>query len=114
MKKLTVCTPVTSTRMLLLVALSGVSLAGRAQNPQVVRGIVTDKTSEKPLPGVSITIPGTDLGAVTDESGRYVLPAVPLGRHAFVFGSAGYHQITIPLVLIASGRQVILEPALEK
>ena len=42
-----------------------------AQSTQVVRGVVTDKTSEKPLAGISVTIPGTGLGATTDESGRY-------------------------------------------
>jgi hypothetical protein len=114
MKKLTILMPVTPTRFWLLVALLCASLAGLAQSSQVVRGVVTDKTSEKPLAGVSVTIPGTNLGAVTDESGRYVLPAVPLGRHAFAFGSAEYHQITIPEVLVTAGHEVILDAALEQ
>jgi hypothetical protein len=114
MKKLTILTPVTPTRFRLLIALLCASLAASAQSTQVVRGVVTDKTSEKPVAGVSVTIPGTNLGAVTDESGRYILPAVPFGRHAFAFGSAGYHQVTIPEVLVAAGHEVILDAALEQ
>src|ERR1700744_4916204 len=113
MKKLTIL-PCHIGLVSLLVALLFASLTGRAQSSQVVRGVVTDKTSEKPLAGVSVTIPGTSLGAITDESGRYVLPAVPLGRHAIAFGSAGYHQITIPEVLVTAGHEVVLDAALEQ
>ncbi len=90
------------------------SLPALAQTSQVVRGIVTDKTSEKPLPGVSVTVPGTGLGTITDEAGRYVLPAGPLGRHQFAFGSAGYHAVTIPEILVTAGREVVLDAALEQ
>ena len=111
MKKLTIL-PLSSLAM--LSALLLLSVAAFAQTTQVIRGIVTDKTSEKPLPGVSITVVGTGLGTTTDESGRYVLPAVPLGRHQFSFGSAGYHNITIPEVLVTAGHEVVLDVALEQ
>jgi hypothetical protein len=92
------------------------AFAGSAQNTQVVRGIVTDKTSEKPLAGVSVIVAGTDpvMGAVTDQQGRYMLPAVPLGRHQFSYGSTGYHSSTIPEVLVSAGKQVILDVALDQ
>jgi len=50
------------------------------QPTQAVRGIITDRVSEKPLAGVTITVAGLSIGAVSDSLGRYVLPAVPLGR----------------------------------
>jgi len=101
-------------RITTLATLLCAALMTLAQSTQVVRGVVTDKTSEKPITGVSVTISGTNLGTITDGSGRYVLPAVPLGRHAIAFGSAGYHQITIPEVLVTAGHEVILDAALEQ
>ena len=85
-----------------------------AQNTQTIRGVVTDKTSEMPLPGVSVTIVGTNLGAVTDSAGRYALNGVPLGRHQLSYGSAGYHGASIPEVLVTAGKEVILDVALEQ
>ena len=92
------------------------AFAGSAQNTQVVRGIVTDKTSEKPLAGVSVIVAETDpvMGTVTDQQGRYTLPAVPLGRHQFSFASTSYHSASIPEVLVTAGKQVILDVALEQ
>ncbi len=92
------------------------TLAGMAQNTQTVRGTVTDKTSEKPLPGVTVTVVGTNptIGSVTDELGRYVLTGVPLGRHQFAYGSTGYHGASIPEVLVTAGKEVILDMALEQ
>ncbi|MHA4807143.1 carboxypeptidase regulatory-like domain-containing protein [Flavitalea flava] len=83
---------------------------------QIVRGIVIDKTSEKPLPGVTVEV--TDifpkLSVLTDGAGRYVLPAVPLGRHQFSIGSAGYQAAFLPEVLVTSGKEVILDVSLEQ
>ena len=96
--------------------LTGLSLTALAQITQTVRGIVTDKTSEKPLPGVTVMVVGTNpvIGAVTDESGRYILPAVPLGRHQFSYGSAGYHSSSVSEVLVTAGKEVTLDIALEQ
>ena len=103
-------------RLTLVLLLTGLSLTVLAQTTQTVRGIVTDKTSEKPLPGVTVIVVGTNpvIGAVTDESGRYVLPEVPLGRHQFSYGSAGYHSASVPEMLVTAGKEVILDIALEQ
>lgn len=83
---------------------------------QVVRGIVTDKTSEKPLAGVTVIVTGLTpvMGTITDASGRYTLPAVPLGRQQFSYGCAGYQPAVIPEVLITAGKEVILDISLEQ
>lgn len=103
-------------RLTLVLLLTGLFLTVLAQTTQTVRGIVTDKTSEKPLPGVTVIVVGTNpvIGAVTDESGRYVLPEVPLGRHQFSYGSAGYHSASVSEMLVTAGKEVILDIALEQ
>ena len=96
--------------LLLLLA----ALLARAQSTQTIRGLVIDKTSEKPIPGVSVQLAGTNLGAMTDSAGRYVLANVPLGRHQISYGSAGYHSASIPEVLVTAGKEVVLDIALEQ
>ena len=83
---------------------------------QTVRGVVTDKTSEKPLAGVSVIVTGVDpsIGAVTDTAGRYTLRGVPLGRQQFYFSGTGYQSGLLPAVLVTAGKEVILDIGLEQ
>ena len=53
-----------------------------------VRGRVTSGNNE-PLPGVSVQLKGTAIGAVTKNDGRYQL-AVPDGKGTLVFSYMGY------------------------
>lgn len=85
-----------------------------AQNTQTVTGTVIDKASERPLSNVSVSIAGTRIGATTDSLGRFVLAAVPLGRHQVSFTYVGYKTITIPEVLVTAGKQVILDVPLDQ
>ena len=102
-------------KLLILIAFFSATLTAFAQSPvQVVRGIIIDRVSEKPLPGVSITISGLSMGVISDSVGRYVFTAVPLGRHQFNYGSAGYHPAIIPSVLVTAGKEVILDVSLEQ
>ena len=92
------------------------ALAQKSESGQTVRGIVTDKTSEKPLAGVTVLVTGLTpaVGTVTDAMGRYVLPAVPLGRQQFAYSYAGYQAAVIPEVLVTAGKEVILDISLEQ
>src|SRR5690606_13514682 len=65
-----------------------------------VTGIVTDANGE-PLPGVTISLPGTTVGTATDLGGRYSL-AVPEGS-TLVFSFIGFESQSIPV----AGRTVI-------
>jgi CarboxypepD_reg-like domain/TonB-dependent Receptor Plug Domain len=83
-------------------------------NAQQVKGTIIDKASERPLANVSVNIPGTGITAITDSSGRYVLRNVPLGRQKISFSSVGYNSVIIPEVLVSSGKEVVVEIALEQ
>jgi len=84
------------------------------QPTQAVRGVITDRVSEKPLAGVTITVAGLSIGAVSDSLGRYVLPAVPLGRQQLNYGSAGYYPASVASVLVTAGKEVVLDVSLEQ
>ncbi|MCB0474088.1 MAG: TonB-dependent receptor [Flavobacteriaceae bacterium] len=56
-----------------------------------VKGKVTDKTTQEPLPGVNVIVKGTTNGAVTDFDGLYSLDKVNTGD-VLVFSFIGYNS----------------------
>ncbi len=73
----------------------------RAQQTGTVQGRVVDATNLTPLSGAQVTIPGTQLGALADENGHYVITDVP----------AGQHQVRVRLIGYELGTKVITVPA---
>jgi hypothetical protein len=58
---------------------------GSEQYVHEVSGVVTDKESSTPIPGVTIVVKGSNVGAVTDERGYYKLYAPAQGTLSFQF-----------------------------
>lgn len=44
-----------------------------------IRGIVLSTVNKKPIPGVQVTIYGSDRAAMTDDKGQFTFTAIPLG-----------------------------------
>lgn len=79
---------------------------------QQVRGTVSDAESGIGLPGVSVAITGTGLGAVTDSLGAYVLTRVPIGKVNIRFSMLGYQERILENVTVNSGKQAELNISL--
>ena len=62
--------------------------AGRA----VITGVVRDAASGSPIPGVTVSIPGTPFQNTSNEQGRYTLRNVPMGTHTIDARRVGYAQ----------------------
>src|SRR5699024_2986894 len=62
------------------------------EDPVVITGTVTD-TNGDPLPGVTVSIPGTGIGTATDMDGRYSL-SVPEGC-TLVFSFIGFESQSV-------------------
>ncbi len=83
------------TRSLLVVALAAVALPAFAQPAQTgtISGEVKDATGAV-LPGVTVTITSQDRGfardTVSDGTGRYVFPAVPIGLYRITASLQGF------------------------
>ncbi len=60
-----------------------------------IAGIIKDKQTGEPLPGVNVLIEGTTLGASTDIDGYYVIVNVPVGVHQMKVSYIGYKEILI-------------------
>ncbi|MEI7736740.1 MAG: TonB-dependent receptor [Ferruginibacter sp.] len=83
-------------------------------NTQNIRGIVTDKLSQTPLTGASIQISSLQKGTTTDSVGKYSITNIPPDRYDILISYSGYKSITIPNVVVTSGKEVILDIAMEE
>jgi hypothetical protein len=83
---------------------------------QVIKGIVTDKESQIPLPGASVSIEGTDpmMGTVTTQDGNFHFDHVPVGRHTIRISFMGYEPYLMREVLVGSGKEVIVNAELKE
>lgn len=99
----------------LLIILSGIQSIVYAQYTQNIKGTVADKESKTPLIGVTIRlIDMPALGASTDEGGTFIIPNVPTGKHIIGLTYTGYTPLTIPEVLVTSGKEVVLKIEMEE
>jgi len=60
-----------------------------------IAGVVKDKSTGEPLPGVNIIVEGTTLGASTDIDGFYVILNVPVGTHNVKASYIGYKEVVM-------------------
>ena len=68
-----------------------------AANSGDVKGSVYDRDTKDVLPGASIVVVGTSLGAASDMDGDYVIHGVPVGSQTLLVSYVGYKSITIKI-----------------
>ena len=74
-----------------------------AQSSGKIAGVVTDKGSGEPLPGVNVVIEGTSFGSATDEDGYYVILSVPVGAIKLTASFIGYATVAMENVRVSAG-----------
>lgn len=81
-----------------------------SQNFQTVRGQVTDKDNDVPLPGASVVLiqNGESTGVGTDEDGKFIFEKIPVGRQTFKVSFIGYKDAWLRDIEIVSGKQTVL------
>lgn len=77
-------------KLLLLLVLIPFSALSQSR----LSGIVTDKTTKQPLPGVNVVIQGSSTGTQTDFDGKFQLPKINVGDKILV-SYLGYKNQTI-------------------
>ncbi|MEZ4793387.1 MAG: TonB-dependent receptor, partial [Gelidibacter sp.] len=83
-----------------LIFLFGIFSMAAAVAQTAVKGSVIDGASDEPIPGVTITIEGTDLTTQTDAKGEFSFTAdVPLGEQVLVVEKIGYVTKRYPIVV---------------
>ncbi len=80
-----------------------------AQNG-VIKGLVVDKQSETPLNGATVELLGSEegIGGITDFDGYYRLENVPLGRQTIRVSYVGFEPVTIPNIVVTSGKDAVV------
>lgn len=83
---------------------------------QTVKGTVLDFQSKYPLIGATVRVVGTVpiKGSVTGLDGTFKIDEVPLGRQVIAVQYVGYKGLSLPNVLVTSGKEVVLTIDLEE
>ena len=55
-------------------------------------GVVTDASTQEPLPGANVAIQEIQKGAATDADGNYRITGIPEGAYSVTISFIGYKQ----------------------
>ena len=86
-------------------------LAGSAGK---IRGIITDKITGNPIPGVSVRLIGTALGSITDDEGKFLIEMVKPGTYILEISSRGYNTVEIDSIVVQPNFTVFQNMELSK
>ena len=70
------------------------------QGSGTVKGKVFDAESKEALPGATVLIRGTSIGASTDLNGEYVIHGAPVGEHTIIVSYVGYVSSAVRVLII--------------
>lgn len=98
----------------LALLLTGLAAApATAQGTGRVLGTVVDSATAEPIMGASVRLADrAQPRTVTNDAGRFILTAVPLGPQDIVVEMVGYRSVTLNSVVVRSGAPVELRVAL--
>jgi len=95
-------------RLKLLLLLTGVwvnaVLGSDSEVTGTIKGKLQDTETKAPLVGANVTVMNTNLGAVTDLEGDFVILNVPVGSYALRFSYLGYETIVKTDVIVKPQR----------
>lgn len=74
-----------------------------AANNGTIKGKVFDKVTNDLLPGASILVKGTSIGAATDLNGNFIIHNVPSGQQALIVSYVGYVSATVDVNVVEDG-----------
>ena len=72
-----------------------------------VSGTVIDSTSRQPIPDVTVSVPGTQLGAITRQDGSFSITSVPEGARRVRASRIGYAAREQEITVIAGGTTTV-------
>ena len=84
-----------------------------AQSSGKIMGVITDKETGEPLPGVNLVLQGTNQGSTSDVDGYYVIMNVPVGGYSMEATYIGYTSMIIENTRVSAGvtteQNIVLE-----
>lgn len=79
------------------------------QRAGTIKGTVVDEETQAPLAWVTVSLAGTDQGAISQEDGTFEIKAVAVGGHVVRFSHLGYETISKTDVIVRSDRVSFLD-----
>ncbi|MBI2401821.1 MAG: carboxypeptidase-like regulatory domain-containing protein, partial [Gemmatimonadetes bacterium] len=76
-----------------------------------MRGIVREASSQRPVDGVEVFVPGTQMRTTTDAQGRFELAGVPAGGAQVRVRAPGYSS-ALATTMVVGGQSVTVDFAL--
>ena len=86
----------------------------RAQSTQTVSGHIYDEASRAPLSGALIRLTDTAIESLSESSGKFTLPGVPVGRHSLAISRPGYEDAFVADIVVTAGKEVSLQVSLRE
>lgn len=77
---------------------------GNEESKGKITGKVVDETSREPIPGVNVTIIGTNIGTATDLNGNFEINGISFGMYQVKFSSVGYSTVVKTDVVVSSAK----------
>ena len=80
----------------------------------IIKGRILDKQSETPLMGATVELLNAKntTGVTTDINGYYTIENVPVGRQSIKISFIGFESITIPNIVVTTGKDAIVNASL--
>ncbi|WP_374363125.1 carboxypeptidase-like regulatory domain-containing protein [Cloacibacterium sp.] len=80
-----------------------------AQTPtQIIKGLVLDASSNKPIENAIFSINNTEIFTKTDVSGNFNLKNIPVGTYSFKISAENYETYFISEAIINSAKETNL------
>ena len=102
-----------------LTALAGtvliLALPGLANAPVgVLKGSISDRNTGEALPGATVLLVGTAIGAATDQEGQYQIKEVPAGTYNVEIRLVGFEAVRLTDIVISPGRSTNVNTVLQQ
>lgn len=83
---------------------------------QTVRGLVSDKVSQSPIPGVIVKLVNSNpvVAVLTDAEGHFQMNNIPIGKQSLEISILGYKEVLLQNLTINSGKELVLNIGLEE
>ncbi|MCI4670610.1 MAG: TonB-dependent receptor [Bacteroidia bacterium] len=101
---------------ILLMVIMTIPATTLGQKTQSIRGQVINSDTQAPLRGVEVSVSVDDkqIGAITDQSGKFHLKEVPIGRRVVQCRYPGFATFSSPNMILTSAKEQYLEVELQE
>ncbi|HQW22042.1 MAG TPA: TonB-dependent receptor [Bacteroidia bacterium] len=83
---------------------------------QNLRGVIRDKQSHSPIPGVTVMLLDStkSIGTLTDVDGQFFIKALPIGRVSIKAILMGYSPVVIRNLILDAGKELVINFDMEE